>query len=521
MRLKVCLCLAVVVLLASGAALSEAAKLHPAGGLLYQDPYTVPGLKVVEKLPASLLGTITAAPSALDWSSEMPPVGDQGNQNSCVAWAMGYYDKTHVEYIDQHYAGGDPTWYPDVPEHQVSPSFIYNQINAGNDAGAYMTDAQTLIIDQGAAMLSDCPYNDNDYTTWPTEAAYENALPYRGLEGWVVNVMSDVGINQIRLWMVNHNTCVLGINVYDNFDHIEQYDTVYTVHDKTGRNRGGHALCIVGYDDNKQTADGPGAFRLVNSWGPDWGDNGYCWMSYYAVKTMKARLSQGFVYILTDKLQYEPRALGRVKFTHPCRDRIGISFGAGSPSAPLAGRTFRQFWSLQGTITDWPFPDHNLVFDLSGGAWAFDETDTVFVCCVDWKRDKKKGTIDFFRVEYGNRNGSSDEVVAIPDYNVLVYDKVVLPFEPGPQGKPLGGSVAASRASYRNGAATVAFNLDRPGTVRIAFFDNMGRTVAAATAPGQSGPNELSVRLPRPAGVYFYRLESGSTTMTGKLATIR
>ena len=26
-------------------------------------------------------------------------------------------------------------------------------------------------------------------------------------------------------------------------------------HPETGRNRGGHAICIVGYDDNKQTAD--------------------------------------------------------------------------------------------------------------------------------------------------------------------------------------------------------------------------------------------------------------------------
>ena len=102
-----------------------------------------------------------------------------------------------------------------------------------------------------------------------------------------------------------------------------------------------------------------------------------------------------------------------------------------------------------------------------------------------------------------------------------MYSKVVLPFTFGPQGKPLDGSVAASRASYRNGAANIAFNLDRPGAVKIAFFDDMGRTVAATTAQGQSGQNELSVMLPRSAGVYFYRLVSGPTTMTGKLAAIR
>jgi hypothetical protein len=35
-----------------------------------------------------------------------------------------------------------------------------------------------------------------------------------------------------------------------------------------------HALLIVGYDDNY------GAFKFINSWGPNWGDNGFGWISY-------------------------------------------------------------------------------------------------------------------------------------------------------------------------------------------------------------------------------------------------
>jgi hypothetical protein len=37
---------------------------------------------------------------------------------------------------------------------------------------------------------------------------------------------------------------------------------------------GGHAMLMVGYDDTKK------AFRVKNSWGSGWGDNGYVWMSY-------------------------------------------------------------------------------------------------------------------------------------------------------------------------------------------------------------------------------------------------
>jgi len=520
-KLKVCLTVAMTVLLVAGASLTETKKLHPAGGLLFRDPYTVPGMKILDESTIPRRAITETPPSAVDLTAEMPPVGDQGNQGSCVAWAAGYYDKTHIEYVERQLATPNPTYDLDDPAYQISPSFIYNQINAGRDAGASMMDAQILICDQGACSMTDFPYDDADYTSWPTEAAYENAIPYRGYDAWGVNVWSDVGINQVKWILWNHHTCVLGINVFSNFDNIENYDTVYTVHDKSGKSRGGHALCIVGYDDSRQTADGPGAFRLVNSWGSGWGNGGYCWMSYEAVKKKKANLSQGWVYVTNDRYKYVPTALARVKLTHPCRDYVSIAFGIGSSDHPLWVRYFRQFWNLGGSI---PFPNSNLVFDLSDGASYFSLTDSVCVQCIDVKRDRKTGRIDYLAAEYDGRVGISDETpVAIPDYNQAVYAGLELVPEPqfGPQGKPLDAPVAASRASYRNGAANVVFNLDRPETVRIAFFDNTGRTVAAATAPGQSGQNELSVKLPRSAGVYFYRLESGSTTMMGKLAAIR
>ncbi len=519
MKLKVCLGLAVVVLLASGAGLSEAKKLHPAGGLLFRDPYTVPGLKILDEstFPHGALGPPPPS-SAVDLTAEMPPVGDQGNQGSCVAWAVGYYDKTHIEYVERQLGTPNPTYDLDDPEYQISPSFIYNQINAGRDGGASPMDAQILLCDQGACNMSDFPYDDADYTTWPTETAYENAIPYRGYDAWGVNVWSDDGINQIKWILYAHHTCVLGINVYGNFDNIENYDTVYTVHDKTGKSRGGHTLCLVGYDDNKQTADGPGAFRLVNSWGTDWGNAGYCWMSYYAVKTSKKPLSQGWVYYTNDRYKYIPTALARVKLTHPRRDNVGIAFGIGSSDYPRWVYYFRRFWNLGGSI---PFPNHNLVFDLTDGASYFDQTDSVCVRCIDVNRDKKKGRIDFLSAEYDGRTGTSDQTpVAIPDYNVAVFANLELPPTFGPQGKPLDGTVAASRASYRNGAISVAFELDRPGAVGITVYDGAGRTIAASTANGESGRNELTVKLPRSAGVCFYRLESGSTTMMGKLAAI-
>jgi len=403
---------------------TAAGSLHPTG-LLFKNPRTVSGLVEVDYIEPAEGAPRFDEVDAIDLSSEMPPVKSQGQQGSCVGWAMGYYHWSHTQYKEH---GWDLT----KTENQVSPAFVYNQINGGNDQGSYYSDGAKLLSEQGACMLSEFPYDQDDHTSWPSESAFSRAIRHRGQERCFLDLRTDLGLNAVKQRLDNGYTLVMGIHVYSNFDAIQNHNYTYCVADRYGSCRGGHAVCIVGYDDNKPTADGMGAFRLVNSWGTGWGQAGYWWMSYYAVKTVAGGLSSGYAYYVTDRIGYQPTLLGRVRLTHDARDKVGIQLGVGRTSDVLWHQDFRQFDIYGYAITDRPFPAGNMVFDMTAGAEHIinKTTDSVFVRCKDDSLDGTSGTISFFAGDYLPTRSvgvSVDPPVWIPDCSAQVFARAGLP----------------------------------------------------------------------------------------------
>jgi hypothetical protein len=64
---------------------------------------------------------------------------------------------------------------------------------------------------------------------------------------------------------------VIGMNTPDSF--IEAKN-VWEPTENPSRFYGGHAMCVVGYDDDR------GAFEILNSWGRKWGNGGFIWVPY-------------------------------------------------------------------------------------------------------------------------------------------------------------------------------------------------------------------------------------------------
>ncbi len=208
--------------------------------------------------------------SAIDWSANMPQPGDQGQQGSCVAWATGYNYKSYQEQV-QH------DWGLSSTHNLFSPAYIYNQIDGGQDDGAAISDALNLLDSQGCDTLDDMPYNDQDYTTQPTQAQRLRASYFPSLS-WTPIFQGTPSVTAMKSALAS-GPIVAGTDVYwsagwETSGNIAQKDV-------SGTSAGGHAITIVGYDDSHQTDDGAGAFKFINSWGASWGNyGGYGWISY-------------------------------------------------------------------------------------------------------------------------------------------------------------------------------------------------------------------------------------------------
>jgi parallel beta-helix repeat protein len=296
-----------------------------------------------------------------------PPIGNQGSQGSCVAWAVGYYMKTFQEAREHNWSlSGGPS------DKVMSPSFIYNLINGGVDGGSSYNSAIQLICSVGASSLAKMQYNAGDYTSWPSEEAWSEAMLYRGDESGLnyMSLASDAGLANLKSWLASENLAILGVDaskIADPFWGTSRLDgnDMLTL-DNYVNPSPNHAGTIVGYDDNfAYTEQGQihyGAFKIANSWGIGglfgWENiyDGCYWISYEA---MKQRVGSCMFY--NDRIGYEPELTAIFEMSHAKRGECYITVGVGNVSDPIVTKSFNQY--VDGG--NWPFCLNKILFDIT------------------------------------------------------------------------------------------------------------------------------------------------------------
>ncbi len=180
-----------------------------------------------------------------------PTVGNQGSDGSCVGWATAYAARSVMT--------GAQTYF--------SPSYVYNQIKLGDcSSGSYPIDALKVIYNQGVCTWDYMPYKSGNCWVQPENWQKQNASYYK-VNGYY-RVNRDLW--SIR-WQVGAGHPVVVAGPVDwAFQHLG-YNSVLNTVSGSG---GGHCYCVVGYNDDYH------AFLVLNSWGTNWGTNGYGWISY-------------------------------------------------------------------------------------------------------------------------------------------------------------------------------------------------------------------------------------------------
>jgi hypothetical protein len=197
---------------------------------------------------------------------------NQGQQGSCVAWSSAYAARTILESASK---GIDPN------TTAFSPSFMYNQIGLEGCQGSYIIRAMQNLTQVGAVPFNDFPYTDKECTTQPNgqlinEAGQNKIVGFTRLTG--NENTSQIDIYAIKQHLAKDVPVVIGMMVGGSFMQEMMGQEVWhpKEDDYNMMGFGGHAMCVIGYDDRKEG----GAFQIMNSWGNDWGVNGIGWVLY-------------------------------------------------------------------------------------------------------------------------------------------------------------------------------------------------------------------------------------------------
>lgn len=147
------------------------------------------------------------------------------------------------------------------------------------DAGASLRNSIKAAVNYGCLDETLWPYDTQKFAVKPpqplwTQAASRKVTSYHGInDGDVASMKAALNLGFL---------VPFGFLVYDYFMSADMGAKGLLGRPKPGEKvLGGHAVCLVGYDDTKVMPDGSkGAFLVRNSWGPTWGVGGYFWMAY-------------------------------------------------------------------------------------------------------------------------------------------------------------------------------------------------------------------------------------------------
>jgi len=245
--------------------------------------YTLEHEKIRLMLAKSEVVKSPTPPSSVDLKQWCSPVEQQGGLGSCTAHAgvglVEYYERrAFKKHLD------------------ASRLFLYkvtrNLLRWTGDTGAFLRTTMGALVLFGVPPEEYWPYIVEKFDDEPPTFCYAFAQNYQTIRYFRLDppgTPKDQLLERIKGFLAAGYPSMFGFTVYTSIR--QATDEGKIPFPEPGERRlGGHAVAAVGYDDNikiKNEPDGPdttGAILIRNSWGIDWGANGYGWLPYAYVE---------------------------------------------------------------------------------------------------------------------------------------------------------------------------------------------------------------------------------------------
>jgi C1A family cysteine protease len=214
-------------------------------------------------------------PKRINWEIEMSPVKNQGSLGACVGFATVAMKEwqEQIEFVSDILSGSRLE--RNINYYDLSESWVYWKAKSidpwPNEEGTSIKFAMEVLQKFGVPTEEYWQYSDK--TKGDPKKNSEIVAKWYYIKSYErINNLDELKS------ALTKSPVVAGIGTFDEIYRPNPIDGYVEYPKREKYSLGGHAVCIVGYDDYKER------IRFKNSWGVEWGHKGYGEVSYRYIK---------------------------------------------------------------------------------------------------------------------------------------------------------------------------------------------------------------------------------------------
>jgi len=155
----------------------------------------------------------------------------------------------------------------------LSEAHLFFYSNGNTHWGSYPENDTKFLVDYGVPDEACFPYPSDKTKHLRNESCPDWMNRTVKIKNW--HYLEPNNITLIKECLINNGPVPVHLNVYTDF----QYYLGGVYAHRYGKSQALHLVCIMGYQDDPKIPSG-GYWIVKNSWGTDWGDDGWIKIAY-------------------------------------------------------------------------------------------------------------------------------------------------------------------------------------------------------------------------------------------------